>query len=201
MSHLRPQRPSADSTRHKILQAALTLFMEQGFAGTSMAKLAEKAGVNQALIFHHFGNKMKLWRQVKATIIEHVEIAPINPKPESVRAFISDALTQHALVYERCPPLAKLISWQRIESEQKKEQLTGIPNSIISPETWLEALQYLRDKNLLNPNLNLELIMMWMVVSINGMVSDDISILKKEKKQKEIYMTMLIDTLSKGFAV
>jgi AcrR family transcriptional regulator len=40
MAKARPKRPSADITRSKILNAALTLFMQHGYAGTSMAKLA-----------------------------------------------------------------------------------------------------------------------------------------------------------------
>ncbi|MEP0368407.1 MAG: helix-turn-helix domain-containing protein [Cyclobacteriaceae bacterium] len=43
--------------QEKILQAALELFAEQGFAATSTNKVAKKAGVSEGLIFRHFTNK------------------------------------------------------------------------------------------------------------------------------------------------
>lgn len=46
--------------QEKILKAALELFATQGFAATSTAKVAKKAGVSEGLIFRHFENKQGL---------------------------------------------------------------------------------------------------------------------------------------------
>jgi len=59
-----------EKTDYKILLSARELFVEHGFSGTSMGKIAMKANVNHSLIFHHFGNKQKLWQAVKDNIIE-----------------------------------------------------------------------------------------------------------------------------------
>lgn len=57
-------------TREKILHAALTLFGEKGFAGTSTREIAECAGVNHITLFRHFGNKENLFREsIKQTEI------------------------------------------------------------------------------------------------------------------------------------
>lgn len=42
-------------TKRKLKDAALRTLAEQGIAGTSARRIAKQAGVNQALIFYHFG--------------------------------------------------------------------------------------------------------------------------------------------------
>ncbi|WP_413760434.1 TetR/AcrR family transcriptional regulator [Streptomyces sp. MMBL 11-3] len=48
--------PSAQDTRLKLLDGALRTVVEQGIAKTSARSIATTAGVNQALIFYHFGS-------------------------------------------------------------------------------------------------------------------------------------------------
>jgi len=47
------------------LEAAERLFLDSGFAGTSMSEIAKGSGVTKSLIHHHFGSKKALWRAVK----------------------------------------------------------------------------------------------------------------------------------------
>ncbi|MDT0460835.1 TetR/AcrR family transcriptional regulator [Streptomyces sp. DSM 41527] len=47
---------SADDTRTKLLAGALRTLTEQGLAKTSARTIASAAGVNQALVFYHFGS-------------------------------------------------------------------------------------------------------------------------------------------------
>ncbi|MCW2960202.1 MAG: hypothetical protein JWM90_589 [Thermoleophilia bacterium] len=54
-------RMSADARRSGILAAATTCFAERGYAGTTTSWLARTAGVNEALIFRHFGAKQQLF--------------------------------------------------------------------------------------------------------------------------------------------
>lgn len=199
MTNPRPQRPSADSTRKKILHTAMQLFMQHGFAGTSMGEVAKKANINQALIFHHFVNKKQLWQQVKATITKDAQTRPINSEPESVAQFISEAIAQRVELYTECPSLKKLISWQKLESGLK-QNLAGVPNSPISPLKWLEPTEFLQKKKLLNPKLKPELVVIWLVSSIDGLLNDDLGIFKNSPEIKKQYINMLIDTLSKGLA-
>jgi AcrR family transcriptional regulator len=48
-------------TRDKILEAAIRLFAEKGFNGTTTKEIAERAGVNEALIFRYFSTKRDLY--------------------------------------------------------------------------------------------------------------------------------------------
>jgi AcrR family transcriptional regulator len=201
MSKSRPKRPSADATRDKILQTALQLFMQHGFAGTSMGKLAEKAKINQTLIFHHFGNKKQLWQQVKAAIAGSAKANPINPHPKNLQQFLCEAIEQRVSIYTRCPNLRKLISWQKLESTHNKQSLIGIPNSPISPLIWIESIRFLQEKKLINPELKPELVIVWLVASIDGMLDDDLALFKNNPKNQKKYTDMLIDTLVKGLFV
>ncbi len=54
-------RPKAEHTRRRILECATRLFAEQGAGRTSVREIAAAAGVNLALVSHHFGGKDKLY--------------------------------------------------------------------------------------------------------------------------------------------
>ncbi len=46
----------SEATRAKLLEGALRTLVEHGIAGTSARTIAATAGVNQALVFYHFGS-------------------------------------------------------------------------------------------------------------------------------------------------
>jgi AcrR family transcriptional regulator len=45
------------STRERILDVALDLFIDQGYEGTSLRQIAERLGVTKAALYYHFGAK------------------------------------------------------------------------------------------------------------------------------------------------
>jgi AcrR family transcriptional regulator len=53
-------------TRERILSAAEALFMERGFAATSLREITSRAQVNLAAVNYHFGSKEELIRAVFA---------------------------------------------------------------------------------------------------------------------------------------
>ncbi len=54
-------RLSCDERRAAIIKAVRRLFADKGFHGTTTRKLAEAAGVSEALLFKHFPNKEALY--------------------------------------------------------------------------------------------------------------------------------------------
>lgn len=48
--------------QERIIKASLVVFSQYGKAKSSMAMIAKKAKVSKPLLFHHFGNKEKLYR-------------------------------------------------------------------------------------------------------------------------------------------
>ncbi|WP_308346502.1 ScbR family autoregulator-binding transcription factor [Streptomyces sp. ISL-66] len=56
----------AERTRAALIEAASEEFAEQGFAGTSVMKIADRAGVTLGAVYFHFRNKGELARHIVA---------------------------------------------------------------------------------------------------------------------------------------
>lgn len=55
------RRPGPGDTRADVLRAARTLFAEGGYRATTVRAIAERAGVNPAMIHHFFGSKHEVF--------------------------------------------------------------------------------------------------------------------------------------------
>jgi TetR/AcrR family transcriptional regulator, regulator of cefoperazone and chloramphenicol sensitivity len=53
-----------DDTRTKLLKAAISVFSERGYEGSTVRQICQRAGVNIALVNYHFGDKMELYLAV-----------------------------------------------------------------------------------------------------------------------------------------
>lgn len=63
---VRPRRRDPADKRARLLAAARQLFCERGYAATTAAQVAARAGVSEGLLFHHFGSKRALLGAVAA---------------------------------------------------------------------------------------------------------------------------------------
>jgi AcrR family transcriptional regulator len=95
-----PILTKGERTNRAILEAAYGLFIEQGYAATSMRQIAEKAGLALGGIYNHFASK----EQVFAAIVEErhpfFQIVPILSEVQgsSVEEYVRNAA--HTLVEE-----------------------------------------------------------------------------------------------------
>src|SRR5438034_5239947 len=55
------RRRDAAATREALLAAGAELFAERGYDGVPVTAIAQRAGVNKAMINYHFGGKRKLY--------------------------------------------------------------------------------------------------------------------------------------------
>ncbi len=124
------------ATQDRILRAAGELFMSQGYEGTTVAEVAQRAGVSRATVFWHFGDKAGLFRETLADLLV------------SFRQSISRDLSH-------LPPPKQLE--QRVASyqdfvQERREILQGLVRWVIeSPalhETLLETLMGLHQRYL-----------------------------------------------------
>src|ERR671923_441708 len=102
----RARRRDAAATRDALLTAGAELFAERGYDGVPVWAIAQKAGVNKAMINYHFGGKRKLYLAiVSATFseivasVERLADSP-RPAPELLRDLIAAVGT---MVTERHP--------------------------------------------------------------------------------------------------
>ncbi|MEJ2267040.1 MAG: TetR family transcriptional regulator [Anaerolineales bacterium] len=59
---MRRTKEEAAQTRQDLLEAALTIFSQQGYAAARLEDIAEAAGVTRGAIYHHFGSKADLFQ-------------------------------------------------------------------------------------------------------------------------------------------
>jgi AcrR family transcriptional regulator len=59
------------STRERILRATREVFERNGTRGTTTREVAERAGVNEATLFRHFGNKIALLEAMREWSIDN----------------------------------------------------------------------------------------------------------------------------------
>lgn len=130
MPELRPVFSTVDA-RDKILSAALDAFAEQGFHGAAMRDIAQRAGVSQGLIPHHFGDKERLWNMVGERISEDFLdfIAPAL-SPGEITAQSIPHLLEVYMQYWRAHPAALRVQLWRVlgaldaERRLRAERLT-----------------------------------------------------------------------------
>ncbi len=70
-------RMAGDERRQQILREAVRLFSKKGFRGTTTKKIADAAGISEAMVFKHFANKEELY----TAILDHkaCDHPPDNP--------------------------------------------------------------------------------------------------------------------------
>lgn len=59
-------RPKSEEKNRQIMDAAVALFMRQGYDGVSMDQIADEAGVSKQTVYSHFGSKEDLFQQAVA---------------------------------------------------------------------------------------------------------------------------------------
>jgi AcrR family transcriptional regulator len=77
------RRAQARATRERVLDTARRLFIAQGYAGTSIAQIAEGAGVSAPTVFAGFTSKANLLKEAtETTIVGDVEPVPLAERPQ-----------------------------------------------------------------------------------------------------------------------
>ncbi len=80
----------------KILDAANKVFIEKGFYGARMQEIADKAGINKAMLHYYYRSKDKLFERVFEQAVKSlfVKIGPIPamdiPFDDKIRNFVSN---------------------------------------------------------------------------------------------------------------
>lgn len=67
----RPRREDSERKIAQLLHSAAEIFVQDGYAGTSMAKIAAAADIGKPTIYARFGNKANLFSMVVVHILEN----------------------------------------------------------------------------------------------------------------------------------
>lgn len=82
MTSRRGRRVAGGDTPGAILDAARTRFAETGYTATTLRVIARDAGVDPALILHHFGSKEALFRRAMQFPIDPSAVAALIQDPD-----------------------------------------------------------------------------------------------------------------------
>lgn len=107
-------RKSEDPKRDEILRAARREFAQNGYEGTNLRRIAADAGVDVALIAHHFGSKLDLWKAVVDSLAARLLVETEEALAASDDGEVSDrlrrALRRYIEVNSGMPELGMLVS-------------------------------------------------------------------------------------------
>ncbi len=90
----------AARTRHEIITAARSLFVDQGYARTTVAQIAERAGVNVDTVYTSVGRKPDLMRElVESAISGRDEAVPAEEREYVQRLHASTSAAEQLQIY------------------------------------------------------------------------------------------------------
>jgi AcrR family transcriptional regulator len=144
-------RMSGDERRRQILRVAIKLFSKHGFSGTTTKKIAQEAGVSEAMVFRHFATKRELYH----AILDHKACEGGNPNPcewagealaskDDERFFyqiILNALNHH----EQDPEFMRLLFHSAIEGHELAEMF--VEENIVPIYEFMSAYISQRQKD------------------------------------------------------
>lgn len=94
----RPMKEQSEDLTVRIVAVATRLFLEEGYAGTTIDELARRLGAAKRSVYSRFADKADLFRLVTATYAERAlcRLAPIavdeRPLPEQLRSLCLETL-------------------------------------------------------------------------------------------------------------
>jgi AcrR family transcriptional regulator len=103
----RPVDTDQRDLKKQILDTAEELFADNGYAATSIRSIADKSGVNPALVHYYFGNKKLLLQSVLERAVEPMglAIAEMRNGPDASPELIANLLVSMAAKHPNIPRL------------------------------------------------------------------------------------------------
>jgi len=98
-----------EGTRRRLKEAATAEFAEHGPDGTTMARIAERAGINKERLYKYFGDKQALFETVLTDELDKLaaSVAPV-PGFEDIGEFAGRTFDYHTAH----PELIRLMLWE-----------------------------------------------------------------------------------------
>ena len=132
------RRMTASERREQILHAALTVFADGGYAGTTTDQVAREAGVSQPYVVRLFGGKQPLFAEVYSRASARVvaALAAVAPGPDAKQemgeayiGLLADRnlllLLMHGFAAGSEPEIGRLARWTLSEAFRLYVERTG----------------------------------------------------------------------------
>lgn len=149
-----PRASAAEAARtaERVLESATGLFASRGFAAVSLEDVAHTAGVTRGAVYHHYRNKIGLFRAVAERLQSHVAAAvvtaaegagalPSDQLRAGSHAFL-DAITSGAAVRILLidgPSVVGWQEWRRLDAENSATHLRDVLQEVGVVDELLDA--------------------------------------------------------------
>ena len=145
-----PSYPKSEITRARIVEAAFQLFLEQGYAATSIRQISRRAEVTVGGIYSHFTSKEEIWAAVVDAKHPYRQILPLVEEAEgdTIEEILHDAARRMIAGLESRPDLLKLMFIELVEFNGRDVSglfLTSAPHMLAFISRALKKKGRLRD--------------------------------------------------------
>jgi TetR/AcrR family transcriptional regulator len=112
-----PVQRNPDRTRRRILQAAISLFAQQGFHAVSVDQIVGRARVNKRMVYHYFGSKDALFEAALAEVYGRLEAVEFDAfsRGGRPREKLARLLEAYFDFLDREPDFTRLLQWENLE--------------------------------------------------------------------------------------
>jgi AcrR family transcriptional regulator len=97
-----------EATRRRLRDAATAEFADHGFEGTTMTRIAARAGLNKERLYSYFGDKRALWDAVLTDELDALAAAVRADELDDIGAFAGATYDHHV----SHPRLSRLLQWE-----------------------------------------------------------------------------------------
>jgi len=173
---MRRTKEEAEQTRQNLMRVALTVFNKNGYANTRLEDIAKAADVTRGAIYHHFGSKAELFKEIalqnKHNMNQIIEkrIEKLIDDPSKALHRLLDAIF-HKLEND---PFFRDFEELRIKTSMVDdlEPLKKILDTELEYGTkkLINTLNKFQEEGKLNKNINKEALAISVVSSISGLI-------------------------------
>jgi len=107
-----------ERTKRRILAAARREFAAKGFAGARVDSIARRARVNKRMLYHYFGNKQRLFREIVRQIMT-AEGSPFRAAREAPPKIAEHMLRWNEALRQE-PDYIRLLQWEALETAGRR---------------------------------------------------------------------------------
>ena len=114
-----------EQSRQRILDAAIGLFAQKGFAGASVDEIVGAAHINKRMVYHYFGSKARLFQAALAheyAKLEALETETLHPG-EPIEKVMASIVHAYFSFLQANPEFVRLLLWENLNEGRNLEQM------------------------------------------------------------------------------
>jgi AcrR family transcriptional regulator len=119
--HIPDSKQKEKGTKQKILDSALEEFSKHGLAGSRVEQIAERAGVNKAMLYYHYSSKENLYQEVIESIfrVATERLSEILITPQSLEEIFKEMIEFYTDLFTSQPAFTPILIRELANSESR----------------------------------------------------------------------------------